>query len=134
MEGVNKALPTKAANNHGPKTLSDILLDPPEPPTVKSALENISPSIYTRISDNLDHVKDMLNGEKAEEYGNPRTMCQNISKRWFGCDDAETEVALMMAELKIETHQIRQQQGRLLSGRNRLPHHGIVVPTGSRGA
>lgn len=99
MDGVNKALPTKAADYHGPKTLSDILIDPP---IVKSALENISPSIYTRIATNLDRVKNMLNGEKAEEYGNPRIMCQNISKRWFGCDDAETEVALMMAELKIE--------------------------------
>lgn len=102
MESVNKALPTKAANNHGPKPLSDILLDPPEPPTVKSALENISPSIYTRISDNLTHVNNMLTGEKAEEYGNPRTMFQNISKRWFDCADAEVEVAIMMAELKIE--------------------------------
>ena len=60
------------------------------------------PEIYTRISDNLDHVKDMLKGEKAEEYGNPRTMCRNISQRWFGCDDAEVDVAIMMAELKIE--------------------------------
>lgn len=100
MEGVNKALPTKASDYHGPKTLSDILLDPPEPPTVES--ENISPSIYARISDNLDHVKNMLSGEKAEEYGNPRIMFQNISKRWFGCDDAEVDVAIMMAELKIE--------------------------------
>ena len=97
MEGVNKALPTKAADYHGPKTLSDILLDPPEPPKAK-----IESSIYTRITDNLDHVKDMLNGEKAEEYGNPRVMCQNISKRWFGCDNAEVDVAIMMAELKIE--------------------------------
>ena len=99
MEGVNKALPT---DYHGPKTLSDILLDPPEPPTANSALENIAPSIYTRIADNLDHVKNMLNGEKAEEYGNPHTMFQNISKRWFDCDNAEVDVAIMMAELKIE--------------------------------
>lgn len=35
MEGVNKTLPAKAADYHGPKTLSDILLDPPEPPAVK---------------------------------------------------------------------------------------------------
>lgn len=99
MEGVNNALPTKAANNlvDGLKGPGDIILDPPEPPTVKSA-----PSIYTRIADNLDRVKDMLNGEKAEEYGNPRIMCQNISKRWFGCDNAEVDVAIMMAELKIE--------------------------------
>ena len=97
MEGVNKALNNKAADYHGPKTLSDILLDPPEPPKAK-----IESSIYTRIADNLDHVKDMLSGEKAEEYGNPRVMCQNISKRWFGCDNAEVDVAIMMAELKIE--------------------------------
>ena len=58
--------------------------------------------IYQRIADNLDRVKDMLNSEKAVEYGNPRIMCRNISQRWFGCDDAGTEVALMMAELKIE--------------------------------
>ena len=102
MEGVNKALPTKAADYHGPKTLSDILLDPPEPPAAKNALENVAPSIYERISDNLDHVKNMLNGEKAEEYGNPHIMFQNISKRWFDCDDAEVDVAIMMAELKIE--------------------------------
>lgn len=99
MEGVNKAIPTKSADYHGPKNLSDILLDPPEPPAVKTA---INPSIYTRIADNLDHVKDMLNGEKAEEYGNPRIMCQNIARRWFGCDNAEVDVAIMMAELKIE--------------------------------
>ena len=97
MEGVNKALPNNASDYHGPKTLSDILLDPPEPPKVK-----IESSIYTRIASNLDHVKDMLSGEKAEEYGNPRVMCQNISKRWFGCDSAEVDVAIMMAELKIE--------------------------------
>lgn len=97
MEDVNKAIPTKAA-----KTLSDIILDPPEPPTTKNTLENIEPSIYTRIADNLDRVNDMLNGEKAEEYGNPRIMFQNISKRWFDCDDAEVDVAIMMAELKVE--------------------------------
>lgn len=102
MEGVNKALPAKAADNHGLESLSGVILDQPEPPTVGNALENIAPSIYTRIADNLDHVKNMLNGEKAEEYGNPLIMCRNISKRWFGCDDAEIEVAIMMAELKIE--------------------------------
>ncbi len=95
MEDVNKAIPTKAAM----KSLSDIILDPPEPPTVENALE---PSIYTRIADNLYRVENMLNGEKAEEYGNPRIMFQNISKRWFDCDDAEVDVAIMMAELKIE--------------------------------
>lgn len=99
MEDVNKAIPTKTANNHGP---SDIILDPPEPPTLENALENIEPSIYTRIADNLYHVENMLNGEKAEEYGNPRIMFRNISQRWFGRDDAEVDVAIMMAELKIE--------------------------------
>lgn len=79
MEDVNKAIPTKTA-----KTPSD-----PQ-------------SIYTRIADNLYHVENMLNGEKAEEYGNPRIMFQNISKRWFDRDDAEVDVAIMMAELKIE--------------------------------
>lgn len=96
MKDVNKALP---ATNLVDKSLSGVTLDPP---TVKSPLENIEPSIYTRIADNLDRVRNMLNGEKAEEYGNPRTMFQNISKRWFGCDDAEVDVAIMMAELKIE--------------------------------
>nr|DAI15405.1 MAG TPA: hypothetical protein [Caudoviricetes sp.] len=94
MEDVNKAIPT---NN--PKGPSGIIL---EPPTVENALENIEPSIYTRIADNLHHVENMLNGEKAEEYGNPRIMFQNISKRWFDRDDAEVDVAIMMAELKIE--------------------------------
>ena len=102
MEDVNKAIPTKAANDHGSEGPSGIILDPPEPPTAGNALENIEPSIYTRIADNLVRVNDMLNGEKAEEYGNPRTMFKNISKRWFGCDDAEADVAIMMAELKIE--------------------------------
>ncbi|WAX05506.1 hypothetical protein BA720P3_00031 [Bifidobacterium phage BA720P3] len=85
MDGVNKALPAKDADNHGVENPS-------------GAIENI----YARIADNLDRVKNMLNGEKAVEYGNPRIMCRNISQRWFGCDDAGTEVALMMAELKIE--------------------------------
>lgn len=94
MEGVNKAIPS---DYHGPKTLSDILIDPP---IVKAA--NTPTGIYERIVDNFVRVNDMLNGEKAKEYGNPRTMFQNISKRWFGCADAEVDVAIMMAELKIE--------------------------------
>lgn len=102
MEDVNKAIPAKAADNHGLKGPSGIILDPPAAPTVENTLENIEPSIYTRIADNLYRVENMLNGEKAEEYGNPRIMFQNISKRWFGCDDAEVDVAIMMAELKIE--------------------------------
>lgn len=99
MEDVNKAIPT---DNRGLKGPSDIILDPPEPPTVENALENIEPSIHTRIADDLHHVENMLNGEKAEEYGNPHIMFQNISKRWFDRDDAEVDVAIMMAELKIE--------------------------------
>lgn len=103
MEGVNKAI----HDSHGAKTLSD-------PPTAADALRKdvdaaardmgvLNPAgIYQRIADNLVRVNDMLNGEKAEEYGNPRIMFQNISKRWFGCDDAEVDVAIMMAELKIE--------------------------------
>lgn len=93
MKDVNKALPT---TNLVDKSLSVVTLDPP---TVKTAAE---PSIYTRITDDLDRVKNMLEGEKAEEYGNPRVMFQNISQRWFGCDDAEVDVAIMIAELKIE--------------------------------
>lgn len=95
MEDVHKALPTTKLVN-GSKNPGGVTLDPP---TVKTA---IKPNIYTRIADNLDHVRNMLNGEKAEEYGNPHTMFQNISKRWFGRDDAEADVAIMMAELKIE--------------------------------
>lgn len=90
MENVNKAIP---AANHGSKTPSDTTIDPP---VVKNA------NIYARIADNLIHVNNMLTGEKAEEYSNPRTMFQNISKRWFDCADAEVEGAIMMAELKIE--------------------------------
>lgn len=75
MEDVNKAIPS---DHHTPT------------------------GIYRRIADNFARVNDMLNGEKAEEYGNPRIMFQNISERWFGCADAEVDVAIMMAELKIE--------------------------------
>ena len=89
MEGVNNALPQIADGLH---RLADR--------TASAA--GIASGIYTRIADNLVRVNDMLNVEKAEEYGNPRTMFQNISKRWFGCDDAEVDVAIMMAELKIE--------------------------------
>lgn len=88
MESVNKAIP---ADHHESKTPSDTPLDPPG-----------NAIIYARIADNLIQVNNMLTGEKAEEYGNPRTMFQNISKRWFDCDSAEVEVAIMMAELKIE--------------------------------
>lgn len=94
MEDVNKAIP---ADHHGSKTPNSTPIDPP---IVENA--NIPSIIYARIADNLIHVNNMLTGEKAEEYGNPRTMFQNISKRWFDCADAEVEVAIMMAELKIE--------------------------------
>lgn len=90
MESVNKAIP---ADHHESKTLSNT---PSDPPVAKNTI------IYARIADNLIQVNNMLTGEKAEEYGNPRTMFQNISKRWFDCDNAEVEVAIMMAELKIE--------------------------------
>lgn len=90
MESVNKAIPP---DHHESKTPSDT---PTDPPVVENAI------IYARIADNLIHVNNMLTGEKAEEYGNPRTMFKNISKRWFDRDNAEAEVAIMMAELKIE--------------------------------
>lgn len=90
MESVNKAIP---ADHHESKTPGDT---PANPPEAANAI------IYARIADNLIQVNNMLTGEKAEEYGNPRTMFQNISKRWFDRDDAEAEVAIMMAELKIE--------------------------------
>lgn len=54
--------------------------------------------IYKRILDNFD----LLTGDKAEEYGNPQTMCRRIGRRWFEREDGETDVAIMMAELKIE--------------------------------
>ena len=97
MEGVNKALPQIADGPHrlADKTASAAGIAVHQPQTAKNG-------IYTRIADNLYHVENMLNGEKAEEYGNPRIMFQNISKRWFGRDDAEVDVAIMMAELKIE--------------------------------
>lgn len=94
MEDVNKALPQIADGLHrlADRTANAVGI---QPQTTKN-------SIYTRIADNLVRVNNMLKGEKAEEYGNPRTMFQNISQRWFGCDDAEVDVAIMMAELKIE--------------------------------
>ena len=97
MEDVNKALPQIADGLHrlADRTASAVGIAVHQPQTAKSG-------IYTRIADNLVRVNDMLTGEKAEEYGNPRIMFQNISKRWFGCDDAEVDVAIMMAELKIE--------------------------------
>ena len=58
--------------------------------------------IYQRIIDDLNRVKDMLTGVKAKEYGDPQVMCRRIGQRWFGEEAAEVDVAIMMAELKIE--------------------------------
>lgn len=88
IESVNKAIP---ADHHGAEAPGNTPIDSPG-----------NTIIYARIADNLIHVNNMLTGEKAEEYGNPRTMFKNISKRWFDRDNAEAEVAIMMAELKIE--------------------------------
>lgn len=95
MEDVNKAIPTD------PPIVNDALRKDVDAAARDTGTLNPS-GIYKRIADNLVRVNDMLNGEKAEEYGNPRVMFQNISKRWFGRDDAEADVAIMMAELKIE--------------------------------
>lgn len=65
-------------------------------------LSQPSVRIYQRIIDNFNSVETLLAGDKAEEYGDPQTMCRRIGQRWFGTDDAETDVAIMMAELKIE--------------------------------
>lgn len=58
--------------------------------------------IYRHISDNFTRISHMLADVKAEDYGNPQTMCRHIGQRWLGKDNAETNVAVMMAELKIE--------------------------------
>lgn len=103
MKGVNNALPqiTDGLHRLADRTASAAGIAVHQPQTAKSAPGNIAPSIYKRISDNLDRVKNMLNGEKAEEYGDPQVMFRNISQRWFDVSDAEDEVAFMMAELKI---------------------------------
>lgn len=61
-----------------------------------------SERIYQRIIDNFDRIENMLTGVKAKEYGDPQAMCRHIGQRWVGCDDTEVDVAIMMAELKIE--------------------------------
>lgn len=86
MGNVNKALGKDA----GTKAVDMGTL---QPSTVR---------IYLRILDNFDRIKTMLTGDKVEEYGNPQTMCRRIGRRWFERDDGETDVAIMMAELKIE--------------------------------
>lgn len=58
--------------------------------------------IYQRIIENFDRIEDMLTGVKAKEYGDPQAMCRRIGQRWFGDEAAEVDVAIMMAELKIE--------------------------------
>ena len=103
MENVNKAIP---ADHHGSKTPSDT---PSDQPVVENA------NIYARIADNLIHVNNMLTGEKAEEYGNPRTMFQNISKRWFGCDDATCESIAAFEKAFAEYLEIAKEENLMIS-------------------
>ena len=72
-------------------------MNPSLPPS-----EDERPRIYQRIIHNFERIEDMLTGDKAEEYGDPQSMCRRIGQRWFGAEAAEVDVALMMAELKIE--------------------------------
>ena len=88
MENVNNALRKDAS------TLADTM-NPPLPPSENGR-------IYQRIIHNFERIEDMLTGNKAKEYGDPQAMCRRIGQRWFGAEDAETAVAIMMAELKIE--------------------------------
>lgn len=82
MENVNNALRKDTDT-----------LNPPLPPSAR---------IYQRIIHNFERIEDMLTGDKAEEYGDPQSMCRRIGQRWFGAEAAEVDVAIMMAELKIE--------------------------------
>lgn len=90
MENVNNAL------RKDTDTSVD-LMSPPLPP-----YEDERPRIYQRIIHNFERIEDMLTGDKAKEYGDPQAMCRRIGQRWFGAESAETDVAIMMAELKIE--------------------------------
>lgn len=90
MGNVNKAL----------RKDTDMLTDSMNPPLPPS--EDERPRIYQRIIHNFERIEDMLTGDKAEEYGDPQAMCRHIGQRWFGAEAAETDVAIMMAELKIE--------------------------------
>lgn len=90
MENVNNAL------RKDTDTLADSM-NPPLPPS-----EDERPRIYQRIIHNFERIEDMLTGDKAEEYGDPQAMCRRIGQRWFGEEAAEVDVAIMMAELKIE--------------------------------
>lgn len=88
MENVNNAL------RKDTDTPTDSI-NPPLPPSEGAR-------IYRRIIHNFERIEDMLTGDKAEEYGDPQAMCRRIGQRWFGAEAAETDVAIMMAELKIE--------------------------------
>lgn len=88
MENVNNALRKDTG------MLADSM-NPPLPPSEGAR-------IYQRIIHNFERIEDMLTGDKAEEYGDPQAMCRRIGQRWFGAEAAETDVAIMMAELKIE--------------------------------
>lgn len=90
MENVNNAL------RKDTDTFADSM-NPPLPPS-----EDGRPRIYRRIIHNFERIEDMLTGDKAEEYGDPQAMCRRIGQRWFGAEAAEVDVAIMMAELKIE--------------------------------
>ena len=90
MENVNNAL------RKDTDTLADSM-NTPLPPS-----RDERPRIYQRIIHNFERVEDMLTGDKAEEYGDPQAMCRRIGQPWFGAEAAEVDVALMMAELKIE--------------------------------
>lgn len=91
MENVNNALRKSDTDT------SVDLMSPPLPPS-----KDERPRIYQRIIHNFERIEDMLTGDKAEEYGDPQSMCRRIGQRWFGAETAEVDVALMMAELKIE--------------------------------
>lgn len=88
MENVNNALRKDTG------MLADSM-NPPLPPSEGAR-------IHQRIIHNFERIEDMLTGNKAEEYGDPQAMCRRIGQRWFGAEAAETDVAIMMAELKIE--------------------------------
>ena len=90
MENVNNAL------RKDTDTLADSM-NTPLPPSRDERRR-----IYQRIIHNFERVVDLLTGDKAEEYGDPQAMCRRIGQRWFGAEAAEVDVALMMAELKIE--------------------------------
>ena len=83
MENVNNAL------RNDTDTLADSM-NPPLPPS-----EGVR--IYQRIIHNFERVEDMLTGDKAEEYGDPQSMCRRIGQRWFLSLTAEVDAALIFA-------------------------------------